>query len=381
MFRPAPANTKQQPSRADQAAGLPIRNFIGIAVVGALSLAATLAVAGIEDLPIRDPDARYVGSPLALISLIVALFVVLDVVPRAISRARRDGTGSATAVREVFSERWWGRRGVMIVVCILGFYATYLSYRNLKSFLPFVTDGSLHDAGLLDLDSWMFFGTPPSTLLHDVLGTGLAAEALSAVYLAFLTFVPLSIGVALIWSSRVAEGVWYVTALALCWVLGILTYYLIPSLGPIYAEPSLFSNLPVTGVSEIQDTLLQDRGEVLANPHASDTVQSVAGFASLHIAVIFTAALIAQLAGAPRTLRLGLWTFLSLTVVSTIYFGWHYVIDDIGGVAIGMLAVYGAALMVGLRPAPLRAATGHVPGERTVLGSPHPSRVEMQERA
>ena len=381
MFRPAPANTKQQPSRADQAAGLPIRNFIGIAVVGALSLAATLAVAGIEDLPIRDPDARYVGSPLALISLIVALFVVLDVVPRAISRARRDGTGSATAVREVFSERWWGRRGVMIVVCILGFYATYLSYRNLKSFLPFVTDGSLHDPGLLDLDSWMFFGTPPSTLLHDLLGTGLAAEALSAVYLAFLTFVPLSIGVALIWSSRVAEGVWYVTALALCWVLGILTYYLIPSLGPIYAEPSLFSNLPVTGVSEIQDTLLQDRGEVLANPHASDTVQSVAGFASLHIAVIFTAALIAQLAGAPRTLRLGLWTFLSLTVVSTIYFGWHYVIDDIGGVAIGMLAVYGAALMVGLRPAPLRAATGHVPGERTVLGSPHPSRVEMQERA
>ena len=381
MFRPAPANTKQQPSRADQAAGLPIRNFIGIAVVGALSLAATLAVAGIEDLPIRDPDARYVGSPLALISLIVALFVVLDVVPRAISRARRDGTGGATAVREVFSERWWGRRGVMIVVCILGFYATYLSYRNLKSFLPFVTDGSLHDPGLLDLDSWMFFGTPPSTLLHDLLGTGLAAEALSAVYLAFLTFVPLSIGVALIWSSRVAEGVWYVTALALCWVLGILSYYLIPSLGPIYAEPSLFSNLPVTGVSEIQDTLLQDRGEVLANPHASDTVQSVAGFASLHIAVIFTAALIAQLAGAPRTLRLGLWTFLSLTVVSTIYFGWHYVIDDIGGVAIGMLAVYGAALMVGLRPAPLRAATGHVPGERTVLGSPHPSRVEMQERA
>jgi len=344
-----------------------------IAVVGALSLAATMVVAGIEDLPIRDPDARYVGSPLALISLIVAMFVVLDVVPRALSRARNGDTGTATAIREVFIERWWGRRGLIIIVCILGFYATYLSYRNLKSFIPFVTDGSLHDAGLLDLDSAMFFGTPPSTLLHDLLGTGLAAEALSAVYLAFLTFVPLSIGAALIWSSRVAEGVWYVTALALCWVLGILSYYLVPSLGPIYAEPSLFSNLPVTGVSEIQDTLLVDRGEVLANPHASDTVQSVAGFASLHVAVIFTAALIAQLAGAPRVLRTGLWTFLGLTVVSTIYFGWHYVIDDIGGVAIGMLAVYAAALMVGLRPAPLRAP---VPDGRGVLGSPSPSRVE-----
>lgn len=367
MFRPSQSEESPAPSSAEQATALRPRHFAGVVVVGAVSLAAMFAVAGLEDLPIRDPDARYVGSPLALISLIVALFVLLDVVPRAVRRARVTGARVLESARSVFGERWWGRRGVIVVVCILGFYATYLSYRNLKSFLPFVTDGSLHDGWLLDLDEAMFFGSQPSALLHDLLGTGIAAEALSAVYLAFLTFVPLSIGVALIWSSRVAVGVWYVTALALCWILGALSYYLIPSLGPIYVEPELFAALPTTGVSELQGTLLEHRDEVVADPHASDGVQSIAGFASLHVAVIFTAALVAQLAGAPRVFRVGLWIFLSLTVLATIYFGWHYVIDDVAGVIIGLIAVYGAAAMVGLRTPPLRPRAG--PGDAVRHGT------------
>lgn len=328
------------------------RQFTAPLAVGISALGLMLAVAGIEGLPIRDPDARYVGSPLALILVIVALFVVLDVLPRAVRRTRSSDLGPLWAVRRIFGERWWGRRGLIVLVCILGFYATYLSYRNLKSFLPFVTDGVLHDQGLLDLDEGMFFGSQPSTLLHDLLGTGFAAEVLSAAYLAFLTFVPLSLGVALVWSSRVAAGLWYVTALTLDWMLGALSFYLLPSLGPIYARPGLFADLPNTGVAELQATLLEHRREVIANPDATNAVQSIAGFASLHVAVIFTAALIAQLVGAPRLVRVSLWVFLGLTIVSTIYFGWHYVIDDIAGVVIAVMAVYGGAILVGFRPPP-----------------------------
>lgn len=334
------------------------RHFLAPMAIGLTSLAIMLTVAAIEGLPIRDPDARYVGSPLALISVIVALFILLDVLPRAFRQVRSHGAGPGDAVRRIFGERWWGRRGLIVIVCILGFYATYLSYRNLKSFLPFVTDGVLHDAGLLDLDEAMFFGTAPSTLMHDLLGTGFAAPALSAVYLAFLTFVPLSLGVVLVWSSRVAAGLWYVTALTLDWMLGVLSYYLLPSLGPIYARPGLFADLPTTGVSELQATLLDHRREVIANPEATNAVQSIAGFASLHVAVIFTAALVAQLVGAPRLWRIGLWIFFALTCVSTIYFGWHYVIDDIAGLAIGAAAVYGGALLVGFRPPPFGTSAG-----------------------
>ena len=79
------------------------------------------------------------------------------------------------------------------------------------------------------------------------------------------------------------------------------------------------------------------------DPQATSAVQSIAAFASLHMAVVFAAALLAQLAGAPRALRVGLWTFLGLTSIATIYFGWHYVVDDVAGLLIGAVAVYGGA--------------------------------------
>jgi hypothetical protein len=355
--RPPVSHEREVPSRvktADAADAVETRHFLAPVVVGILALVAMFVVAGLEGLPIRDPDARYVGSPLALISVIVAIFIVLDVIPRAVRMTRSADVTALDAIRRIFGERWWGRRGVIVLACILGFYATYLSYRNLKSFLPFVTDG-LQDTSLLDLDKAIFFGHQPSTLLHDLLGTDISATLLSAVYLAFLTFVPLSLAVALIWSSRVGAGVWYVTALTLNWTLGALSYYLLPSLGPVYARPHLFNDLPNTGVSELQQTLLEHRDEVIANPNATDAVQSIAGFASLHVAVVFTAALIAQRVGGPRALRIALWCYLGLTILSTVYFGWHYVIDDVAGIAIGLVATVAAAALVGFRPRPLAA--------------------------
>jgi hypothetical protein len=350
----SPPNSSTAPIDADTpASGIATRYLLAPLFVGIPSLILMIVVSRVEDLPIRDPDARYVGSPLALIALIVALFVLLDVIPRAVRRSRASEEVSfGESARRLFSERWWGRRGLIVLVCILGFYATYLSYRNLKSFLPFVTDGTLHDMALLDLDEWMFFGSQPADLLHDLLGTGISAEVLSAVYLAFLTFVPVSLGVALVWSSRVAVGLWYVTSLSIVWMLGVLSYYLIPSLGPIYARPALFTDLPTTGVSELQETLQLHRFEVLADPNATNAVQSIAGFASLHIAVVMAAALVAQLSGAPRLVRIGLWVFLGLTAIATIYFGWHYVIDDVAGAVIAVLGVYGGALLCGFRPPP-----------------------------
>ena len=350
------AHDRQPDRQLDEAQAVETRHFLAPVAIGLVGLGLMFFVSNAEGLPINDPDAKYVGSPLALIGLIVALFVVLDVLPRGWRRARDGSSGVASAAAAVFRQRWWGRRGVIVIACLLGFYATYLAYRNLKSFLPFVT-ASEHDAALLDLDRAMFFGNDPATLLHDILGTGIAAELLSFVYLAFLTFVPLSLGFALVWSSRIVAGVWYVTALAICWMLGVLSYYLVPSLGPIYARPGLFAELPNTGVSELQQTLLEHRGEVLADPHGSGAVQSIAGFASLHIAVVFTAAAVAQLSGAPRALRIALWTYLGLTSLATIYFGWHYVLDDVAGIAIGLAAVYGGAVLVGLRPYPLNAFT------------------------
>ena len=322
--------------------GPPLIAAFGVAAMGFVALAL--------DLPIRDPDARYVGSPLALIGVIAAVFVALDVVPRAL-RSRSQGGSTLAALAGVFNARWLGKRGAIVLVSLLSFYATYLAYRNLKSFLPFAVSGD-HDLVLLDLERTLLFGQDPATLLQTLLGTGVAAHGLSVVYLSFLTFVPVSLGVALIWSSNLRAGLWYVTALSLCWMLGAASYFAVPAQGPIYAKPALFYGLPETGVSRLQETLAGHRAEVLADPAATTAVQSVAAFASLHIAVVFAAALIAQLLGVRRGYRIALWAYLGLTALATVYFGWHYVVDDVAGLLIGGFAVVAAAWATGfeLRP-------------------------------
>ena len=120
------------------------------------------------------------------------------------------------------------------------------------------------------------------------------------------------------------------------WVLGALSYYWVPSLGPFMAKPSLFIDLPHTGVTDLQKALANGRASYLDDPHATQSVQSVAAFASLHVSIIFTAALICHFVIPNKWVRWGMWVFFVLTAISTIYFGWHYLLDDVAGLAIGL---------------------------------------------
>lgn len=292
------------------------------------------------DLPLRDPDG-IAGPAYVRLPAIVIAFFVADVVPRALLR-NRGLSGYRGVLSEVVRERWTARRTILVAVGLASFYATYVSYRNLKSALPFVRE-RLYDGALLDLDRAMLLGNDPSTVLHSLLGTGVSAHVLSAVYLLFLAFVPLSLGAALVWARTARVGAFYVTALSLNWLFGTASYYLVPSLGPVFVRPELFADLPGTGVTALQGTLLETRVEVLADPAAADTIQGIAGFASLHVSIVFTGLLVAYRLGLHGLVRTAMWVFLVTTVLATVYFGWHYVVDDIAGLAIGAFAVWLAA--------------------------------------
>ena len=66
------------------------RLYLVPAVIGALSVLTMVAFAIAYGLPIRDPDARYVGSPIALIMLIATVALLLDVLPRGWFRSRAE---------------------------------------------------------------------------------------------------------------------------------------------------------------------------------------------------------------------------------------------------------------------------------------------------
>jgi hypothetical protein len=196
-----------------------------------------------------------------------------------------------------------------------------------------------YDRTLHLVDRMLVFGHEPGILLHQVLGTGISAHFLSYIYLWFLPLVPLALTGWLIWSKNITYGYWFATSQSIAWSLGTLSYYALPTLGPGLAYPQIYTDLPDTPTSQLMETLVDIRQRVVLGGLA-DAVQSVAGFASLHCAITLLVALMVQYTVRSRALRIVFWVNFAVTVVATIYFGWHYIADDIAGIMIALVAFY-----------------------------------------
>jgi len=314
------------------------------AAAGALAVA-TLLVAWIYQLPIRDPDGvavpTYVRLPLILLAAIL-----IDVVPRAVGRSWRTPAAIPRTTVVVTRERWKPPQLIFSFSGLGAWYLSYAAFRNLKSYVPFVND-HLWDRRLADIDRLLWFGNDPATVLHDVLGTGWMASFMSFVYVAWIVLVPVSLAIALVWTRQTGAGSWFVTAIAVDWVLGVATYFLVPTVGPVYSSPQLFDDLPHTYVTTLEQGMMADRVQVLADPFATNAVQTIAAFASLHVGIMVTVCLIVRMVGLARWIQVTSWVFLGLTELSTIYLGWHFFVDTIGGAVIGAAAVWIAAYGTG----------------------------------
>jgi len=335
-------------------------------VVAVVALLLALVATRVAGVTFRDWE-HAVAWRLAQMACVVALLVVLDIVVRAARRSRKL-TPSWAAMRKVRRERWTRRRLAAVGGALVGFYVTYLAYRNVKSAVPLLRPGDLFDRQLTSLERGLFGGNDPAALLHSVLGTGIAAEVLALVYVAFFYFVLISLPLALVFLPR--AGIFYVTALSINWALGAASYLLLPARGPIYATPGVFADLPATDVSHLQDVLLRQRIEFLRDPMAADAHQGIAAFGSLHTSIIFTAAVAAHMLGLDRRLRIGLWVLFALTTIATVYLGWHYVVDVLAGMVIAVAALALARALTGFEP---QTAWRRIRSRRRIAGRPAPA--------
>ncbi len=320
------------------------RGAAATAGVALLILIAAIAVTDQAGFTIRDPDQVAIGY-FFMVGFAVLLLVGLDIAIRA---GRVEGTWrpSRAAMSQVRRERWNRRRCISVAIAVASFYTAYFAYRNLKASVPLLRP-ELFDADLLDFERTIF-GNDPADILHSLLGTGVSAHILSWLYASFIVFLPLSLALFLVFSPRLQMGMFFVTAQCVNWALGAASYFLIPSLGPIYAAPQMFEHLAPTEADRLQDMLWEDRVAFLSHIDYGP-LQAIAAFASLHIAMSFTVALAAQLLRLNRKLRIALWAWLGVTFIGTIYLGWHYVVDDIAGFAIGLGSVYLGAVLTGWR--------------------------------
>lgn len=320
--------------------------MLGLAVFTAVKL----------DRRLLDPEGSFLGPSYIRLPLLLIGALLLDLLPLTLWKARGRPSRVVPIVRHRLRTHWTKERAALVGIGVISFYLTYVSYRNLKSFLPFVRSdpdappGEVralsYDRELHIMDTVLFFGNDPSDVLHAMFGTTITAHVLSPIYLLFLPLVPLGVTAWLVWSRNMSFGYWFVTSQCLAWALGTLSYYLLPTLGPGIAYWPEYSVLAHTGTTDLMNGIVSARGKVLYGG-ATGSVNSIAGFASLHCAITLLFALMVQYTLRSKVLKWIFWVNFGLTVIATLYFGWHYVADDIAGIAIAVVAFYIGGLASG----------------------------------
>ena len=327
----APADVPRLAGVYRRALGL----LIGIAaVMGVLAIVAALSL----DKRLADPDG-FLGPSWARLPMLVGSAFLVDLLPRTLWLSRMRPRAMPQIFRERVRTHWTRDRVTLVVTGVVCFYITYVSYRNLKSFLPFVMGDTKYDRELHLVDRALLFGHDPAVALHDLLGTDISAHFLSWIYLWFLPLVPLALTAWLVWSRNISFGYWFATSQCIAWTLGTVSYYALPTLGPGFQYPWLYENLPDTPASSLMQSLFYSRANVI-HSGIEGAVQSVAGFASLHCAITLLVALMVQFTLRNKVLKWVFWVNFGFTLIATIYFGWHYISDDVAGIMIALIAFY-----------------------------------------
>lgn len=319
----APATPPTDPT--DEGGGLAtLWVVVGAFAVLTVARSLTLGIA------LRDPGGEFLRNRILITAGLGLLLAVLDAARR--TRMRAEGW---ERVLPTLRERWTRRRLGVAVSLLAAYHLTYFCYHNLKSWNAL---NPVRDARLARVDRWLLGGHTPAALLHDVLGTHVAAWVLVVVYESFGTLVPLVVVAAVVLPRRRRDATAFVAALVWVWILGVGCYYLLPSLGPFHQSPQDFATLPHTIVTETQARYLHQRADFLAHPRVSGSFAQIGAFASLHVGVSTVVLLVCAVQRRRVLVRL-LLPYVALTVVATVYLGWHFLVDDVAGLAIAALAV------------------------------------------
>lgn len=283
------------------------------------------------DLPMRDPRGAIFTARVTLSGVLLIVFAILD----AIVRTGRRGWTPRRAVAMLRS-RWPLHRVVLVVSGLLAYHVVYACYRNVKSWVAF---RDMKDQELLDFERWAFGGSSPAVLLHDMFGESIAPHVFQVIYESFSTLVPISFVAALVFANKIREGYVFLTSAMWAWILGVAAYYMIPSLGPFASAPEEFAGLARTSITATQEKYLAQREQLLSQPQLHDSFASIGAFASLHTGFTFLILLMLRYYGFHRAVKVMV-VYLIAVMVSTIYLGWHFVVDDIAGLLLALAAFH-----------------------------------------
>lgn len=131
----------------------------------------------------------------------------------------------------------------------------------------------------------------------------------------------------------------YLSALSVAYVAGACLYFVLPALGPVYADPEAFAFLRALplDVNEVQPLLLRSTNAVREGRcDGIATYAYIAAMPSLHLAHELVMLFYAR---ASRAFFAANALFTALTAVAVVVLGWHYGIDILGGAVLAALSI------------------------------------------
>lgn len=317
------------------------RHFIGfyfVELVAAVSALVTYLLYRYFGIAYRTPFAQYASRLqnaclLYLCGLVVSLLVV-----RAWSLhvARREGVALPRRASWNLFRDLYLRVGDIVhdLRLIHAVTVIVLIFINLKHLIPLINP-RVFDEAVARAEKFLFFGQLGTQRLIQLFGVTWAEE-LSWGYTAWYGYLACVVYLMVLQRSR-SLSQQFCFAFSVTWVLGILIVYFIPTWGPCFSDPQSIAGLPHTGVSELQLSLWKNKLFLTDHPKSSLGIFAISGLPSLHLAL--------TIVGSFYLMRLNTvagqlsWLFAALTLVTTLYFGWHFVLDDILGVLLGITAV------------------------------------------
>src|SRR4051794_38585670 len=145
--------------------------LVGVAVTMGL---VAFIVSRLLDERLLDPDGFLGPAWVRLPAMVLGAFL-LDVVPRSLWRSRWTFRTLVDEARTLVHQHWTQDRMLLVSIGLTSFYVTYVSYRNLKNYLPKLSSTN-RDPLLHRLDRFLFLGHEPATILHSVFGETWAAH-------------------------------------------------------------------------------------------------------------------------------------------------------------------------------------------------------------
>src|SRR4051794_33436457 len=208
-------------------------------------------------IPLRDPHGGIFWKRLAIFLVIAAVVALVS------AAIRTPAPPTPARVWATLRRHWTRRRLALVVTGLVAYQTVYFCYHNLKSWDVF---NHPRDAMLLEWDRWLFLGHNPAVLLHQLLGEHVAMYVLLNVYESFTAVTSLMLVAGLVLPKRIGDSYVYLASGLWVWILGVGSYYLIPSLGPFHSAPEQFAGLPDTVIQHTQAYYMEQRAQMFAHP-------------------------------------------------------------------------------------------------------------------